>query len=173
MMNCAKCNGLMSRNAKTCPQCQHPHPLNLGHCRVCGTVLAHTAHRYRMHYSSPGTVVNGNTVGGGGGSFIFHAPCPQCGEPKPLRQFTDTGIGKLLYLLATIAAVWLLSKVFSRIPRSAVQKAIGPPVAWLHQHYGLSLVQIMFLAWALTTSVVLLFYFLLGRKARFRKGIGG
>ena len=105
MVKCANCQFPMSRDANTCPKCNYPRPENLGNCRVCGTVLAYSQHRYRSA-SISNTVVNGNSVGGG--SYIRHVPCPKCGEPKPLRMFFDSGFGKLVQYGLGIPALFIM-----------------------------------------------------------------
>ena len=102
MTECVKCNASMAKSADGCPKCGFPAPRNLAYCRTCNQVLARTRYRYRA-YSASTVIINGNSVGGS--SSIVHVPCPNCGEKKPLRQFTDTALGNPDMFVATIAIV--------------------------------------------------------------------
>jgi hypothetical protein len=92
-VKCTKCAATMAKDASGCPSCGAPAPWNLGSCRTCNAPLARSQHRYKSHYTYV-SVSNGNG-GTRGGSFWQHTPCPKCGDPRPLREFIDTPLGKL------------------------------------------------------------------------------
>ena len=91
---CDECGAPMSRNALTCPRCRHPARKNRESCRVCGTLLPVSQHRF-IDSAHAVSVVNGQ-----GGTvarrYIAHRSCPTCGEPRPLLRFVDTAGGKAL-----------------------------------------------------------------------------
>lgn len=79
-INCEECGATLSNAATECPHCEYPTPKNQGHCRSCNATLAISEHRYKVYSDR---VVDGTTSSRGS---IVHIPCPNCGEPKPLRQ---------------------------------------------------------------------------------------
>jgi hypothetical protein len=107
MTTCKNCGKGVSKNASVCPACSTPtgpSNLRMGKCRTCGHPLEHSGHRYYRY--ATGIVVNGNTTGR---RVLVHVPCPNCGEPKPLRYFfTDTAIGKVGGLIMILVFVPLL-----------------------------------------------------------------
>jgi len=105
MKKCKNCGKSISSNASRCPGCAKPTSnLAFGKCRACGQVLEHSRHRF---YASGGVVVvNGNSASS---RTLIHVPCPNCGEPKPLRYFiTDTCLGKLLGVFVFVPGLLLL-----------------------------------------------------------------
>lgn len=106
MIKCRKCDAPMARSVLECPKCNYPVPKNIGHCRVCNKELAVSRHRYIDHVSYI------SVVDGMGGSrskaFIQHMPCPECGEPQPLRKFVDTPLGHILGVLSYIGSILLM-----------------------------------------------------------------
>ena len=105
MKKCKNCGKSISSNASRCPGCAKPTSnLAFGKCRACGQVLEHSRHRYRAYAGV--VVVNGNSTSG---SALIHVPCPNCGEPQPLRNFIfDTCLGKLFGIFVFIPGLLLL-----------------------------------------------------------------
>lgn len=96
---CEKCSATISSAAKECPKCWHPTFRNRGNCRVCGTILARSRHRYEAYSNY---VVNGTTSSN---KHIRHLPCTNCGEPMPLRQSTDTFFGQMVFWIKFFIAI--------------------------------------------------------------------
>lgn len=101
LITCEKCKAQIAKSAGICPQCGTPAKWNLGNCRTCACSLAISRHRYIDYVRTV------SVVGGVGGTrthaFIQHIPCPQCGEKRPLQQFVDTPLAKVLAVIGIIA----------------------------------------------------------------------
>jgi len=109
LIACRNCKAMMSRLARFCPACGSPHPLNIGHCRICKTMLPYSEYRRPPPQSSQVVVVvsgSGSTSFGssGGGFRVTHIPCPKCGEPEPLRAKREFFLWRLLFVLPWIVA---------------------------------------------------------------------
>jgi len=108
LVNCPHCRKPISAGALSCPHCGADPKAPLEEvrlpCRVCGALLRPSVHRVPGTYGVTGTrpttvtVVGGTATVSGGGTYyervvhVWHAPCPQCGEPKPLRRLIDIAI---------------------------------------------------------------------------------
>jgi len=149
LLSCPHCGKPISASARSCPHCGADPKLPLVEkglpCRVCGTLLKPSAHRVAGSISgfsqSPitATVVGSTvTVQGGGVSFwrtvtVWHSPCSQCGEPKPLRRLIDISIFAVLWKvgLLFVGLAFTLMCVFFFI---ALSRTIRGPIViavWL------------------------------------------
>ena len=115
LVKCPHCTKPISSGALSCPHCgvdpKAPLVEERLPCRVCGATLTVGAHRVVGSYGATSTLpttvtVVGSTATVQGGATIherivtvYHYPCPQCGEPKPLRRVIDIGIVDVLWKL--------------------------------------------------------------------------
>jgi len=114
---CVKCGNTVSVNAKACPKCGHfknPEDANLGPCRACGVMLPKDVHRQDIATTSSYISI----VEGTGGTktttsrrTLFVA-CPNCGEPRPIRHWSDGPLGCLYAAVIgppiVAVAVWII-----------------------------------------------------------------
>lgn len=107
LVTCEKCGAQVSKNADSCPRCNHDisgwrtkvleTAMRKSPCRVCGEMLMLRSHR-NVSSTSYTRWVDGT-------SFqrtrftITYTPCLRCGEPEPLILFGDKIIHKLLFVL--------------------------------------------------------------------------
>ena len=94
LLNCPNCNKPMSKNARQCPHCftlnkvsKNIHKTDLVPCRICGTPLVRSEHRYADHYTDD--IIRGGSTHRRKIGRMRHEPCPNCGEPQPLKRFSD------------------------------------------------------------------------------------
>lgn len=114
MIPCPKCGAALSPSAEKCPHCGEalgkPQNTDRQPCRVCGTLLDVSKHRYRIYWTS-GYTASENISGDidirkNTSSSIHHVPCPHCGEPEPLRNYwTETFPGACFALLAFLNVI--------------------------------------------------------------------
>jgi hypothetical protein len=132
---CMKCGNPRSKGARVCPSCGHIDDKYLAPCRVCGTLLESAAYRISGVATSH-TIYRGNSQ-----VFSFpyytHRLCPKCGEPKPLRRFYDTVIGKAVFwpsvfLLAILGGVTIynLFPVTTGVNPAVLLGIFGFPLAF-------------------------------------------
>lgn len=112
VVNCANCGNQLSARAKECPKCHYPTPQNTEYCRVCGAALPRNRHRhvnsYTYTYLRDGTTQYGQAIN------VAHSPCPNCGEPQPLKRVTDPFLPVLPALIAIAlllaGGIWLYNR---------------------------------------------------------------
>lgn len=107
LKNCLEpgCDGQYHKSAMTCPQCGAAtrRQMNTDRrlaCRSCGEMLVPRNHVRRWHGTS---VCNGNTVSKSG-LYYDVAPCPKCGNQKPLKYFSLC-YGPTLSFFASLGAI--------------------------------------------------------------------
>jgi predicted RNA-binding Zn-ribbon protein involved in translation (DUF1610 family) len=105
LRTCESCGHKVSSNAKVCPKCGRA-PKRVSErqatggtfaCRKCGTELPLYQHRgSEVRQGGAYAHVSGNTVSFGREIYrvYVHRPCPECGEPKPLKAYSETLPGK-------------------------------------------------------------------------------
>lgn len=129
--DCEKCGKPFSRAARACPHCGAARNARLDRqlpCRLCKTMLSEARHRVvsigTIGYVTTPTTVSGTVIGNSvtatvnegssapiTGFIVKHAPCPQCGEPAPLRRTIDVGFVRGLWKNGTALLIFLVVPV--------------------------------------------------------------
>jgi hypothetical protein len=101
-------------------------------CRACDAPLPVTRHRKVNLY--PPVVLPGADNMWGGDFGIDHAPCPQCGEKRPLLRFSDLASGWVMWPAAAICVyiIWYVTHSHGGVTddRQARVFLIVPFVIW-------------------------------------------
>jgi hypothetical protein len=106
LKTCESCGHKVSSNATICPKCGRPPKTvstkaatgGIFACRKCGAGLALYQHRgSQLNDGGVYAHVDGNriTIGRDMYRTYVHRPCPECGEPKPLKAYSETFLGRI------------------------------------------------------------------------------
>jgi predicted RNA-binding Zn-ribbon protein involved in translation (DUF1610 family) len=139
LRSCDHCGHKVSSNAGVCPKCGRP-PKRVSEdaanggtfaCRKCGTELP--LYQYRGSEARQGGAyanVDGNRITFGREVYrtYVHRPCPECGEPRPLKAYSESlpgkfhaGLMQLIIFVTVLTCFYYIPTIFRTVTALATK----------------------------------------------------